>query len=149
MKIRALSEEQVNMALIICAVAGFWLMFSPLLLNYGEIGTTQEFQPYWNLRPLSVATMNDFFVGFAILMFSLLRALTIFRATSLNWVVSLAGLWVCLSPWLLIYSSTGLPAWNNFLTGFVIFAIAGWTAVAPTLPPRHATTTASLRVRRL
>jgi hypothetical protein len=50
-------------------------------------------------------------------------------ASSLSWLVAVAGLWELLSPFILGYSAITVAMWNAIIVGVMLILLAGWAAL--------------------
>jgi len=53
-----------------------------------------------------------------------------YRQSWLSWLNVLLGIWVLISPWVLMRAPTHAMICNNVITGAVIILLAGWSALA-------------------
>jgi len=51
-------------------------------------------------------------------------------ASSLSWLVAVAGLWELVSPFILGYSAIRVAMWNAVIVGVVLILLAGWAALS-------------------
>jgi hypothetical protein len=51
-------------------------------------------------------------------------------ANSLSWLVTLAGLWELVSPFIMGYSAITVAMWNAVIVGVVLILLAGWAALS-------------------
>ncbi|GAA0220825.1 SPW repeat protein [Cryptosporangium japonicum] len=107
---------------MVTLTGGFWVVFSPLVLDYAS---------YWNGY---TAAVNDLLVGLALIALALLRLI---GPRSLQWLAGasvLAGIWLALSPVALGFGAdAGVRAatWSDTLSGVLIALVASVALVAP------------------
>ncbi len=94
-------EDWVNLVL------GVWLFLSPWILGYAAIQV-----PAW----------NAFIMGVAVVVFTLF-ALYVPKRWE-EWMNSIIGLWMVISPWVLGFSVLTLSTWNAVIVGIVLLAIS-------------------------
>lgn len=51
-------------------------------------------------------------------------------ASSLSWLVAVAGLWEAVSPFLLGYSAIRVAMWNAIIVGVILILLAAWAALS-------------------
>lgn len=51
-------------------------------------------------------------------------------ASSLSWLVAVAGLWEVVSPFILGYSAITVAMWNAIIVGVVLILLAAWAALS-------------------
>jgi hypothetical protein len=90
-------------------VAGIWLLVSPMVFNYAGAGP---------------ATWNAVVLGIAVIILSIIE-LSAPRVWEELLMVAL-GVWLLLSPWLLVFGSNTAAAWNAVVAGIVVGGLALW-----------------------
>lgn len=97
---------------------GGWLFFSPWVLGFagaaGGDGTATS----------SVAASNAWALGLVIAALSL--AALVRNQPWEEWLNSLAGLWMILSPWVLGYNQNATAVWNSLIVGALVLIVAVW-----------------------
>lgn len=95
-------------------IAGIWLFITPWLFNYARTGYS------W----------DAFLFGFIMIIFSIWAISD--RRLWEEWVDSIIGIWVFISPWVLSFSFDYAALWNFLAVGFVATILSIWNlAVAP------------------
>jgi hypothetical protein len=51
-------------------------------------------------------------------------------ASSLSWLVAVAGVWEVVSPFILGYSAITVAMWNAVIFGVILILLAGWAALS-------------------
>lgn len=93
-------------------VLGIWLIVSPLALAY-----TAQVAPAW----------NAYVVGVVIAVLSA-AALWQFQKWE-EWLSAVFGVWLVVSPWVLGFSVSQVPTWNQIVVGIVVGILAFWSSV--------------------
>ena len=93
-------------------VLGVWLALSPWFLGYAGQAT-----PAWNAHVIGV-----------IIAVAALAALFAFQQWE-EWVNAALGTWLIASPYLLGFAGLSSALWNQVVVGFLVAALAIWTAV--------------------
>jgi hypothetical protein len=73
---------------------------------------------------------NDWIFAVIIGFFALCRTFGAYRQSWLSWLNFLMGIWVLISPWVLMGTPTQAMIVNNVITGGVIIILSGWSALA-------------------
>jgi len=73
---------------------------------------------------------NNWIFAVIIGFFALCRTFGAYAQSWLSWLNLLMGIWVLISPWVLMGRPTNAMIWNNVITGAVIIILAGWSALA-------------------
>ena len=60
---------------------------------------------------------------------------------SIEFLLMALGIWVFISPWVLGFSDQTRAAWDNWITGAVIFLLAFWAWRTLAVPDRRRQTT--------
>lgn len=94
-------EDWVNLVL------GAWLFLSPWVLSY----TTAQ-----------GAAWNAYIFGIAIIVFTV-WALSIPKPWE-EWVNTVLGLWLIISPWVLGFTAQMAAMWNSIIVGLVVLALS-------------------------
>jgi hypothetical protein len=94
-------------------VLGIWLIVSPLALAY-----TAQAAPAW----------NAYVVGVVIAVLSA-AALWQFQKWE-EWLSAVFGAWLVISPWVLGFSASQVPTWNQIVVGIIVGAFAFWSGIA-------------------
>lgn len=94
-------------------VLGIWLIVSPLALVY-----TGQAAPAW----------NAYVVGVVIAVLSA-AALWQFQKWE-EWLSAVFGAWLVISPWVLGFSASQVPTWNQIVVGIIVGAVAFWSGIA-------------------
>src|SRR5512143_706761 len=94
-------------------VLGIWLIVSPLALAY-----TAQAAPAW----------NAYVVGAVIAVLSA-SALWQFQKWE-EWLSAVFGAWLVISPWVLGFSASQVPTWNQIVVGIIVGAVAFWSGIA-------------------
>jgi len=85
-------------------ILGVWLLVSPMVLRYGEMGAAQ----------------NAFLVGVLLIVIEAVE-LTVFRPWE-EWINVILGAWLVISPWVL--GATLIATTNLVVVGFLVLALA-------------------------
>lgn len=107
-------RSQIRTASGLDVLIGTWVVLSPFILAF-ESGR---------------ATTNNVIVGGAMVLLAATRALGAHRAAWMSWVNAVLGLWLILSPWVLLFAGTYAPTVNNILAGLAVVGLATWSALA-------------------
>jgi len=103
----------------IIAIIGAWQIVSPFVLGY----TT-----------LPVAMWSAIITGAVILIVSLAAALINSRSLDriLDWVNFLLGIWLIISPFVLVFSHFGAMAaiWDAIVVGILVILLSLWAATS-------------------
>jgi len=86
----------------ISVILGFWLMASPMVLEYGDM----------------VASQNAFLVGVLLIVIAFVE-LTVFWE---EWINVILGAWLVVSPWVL--GATLIATTNLVIVGLLVLALA-------------------------
>lgn len=112
-------------------IAGIWLLISPYMLGYFDMGRSGG-------SAAASATAIDLIVGFVIVWAAAIRYIAAYRIgvevipTQMNWlswVNAILGLLLIASPFLLQFTDLTVAFWNNIIVGIVVAVLAGWNAV--------------------
>jgi hypothetical protein len=97
------------------ALVGLWELLSPFILGYSA---------------LTVALWNAVIIGAVLIVLGAGAALykEVKIDQTLDWINSLLGLWLIVSPFILGYSDAVTAMWNNIIVGLVVLVLAGWAA---------------------
>jgi hypothetical protein len=92
-------------------ILGVWLFFSPWIYHRaaGNFG--------W----------NDWVLGVIVFIVAL-WAIGQPTAAGAEWVNTIAGAWLFISPWALGFSRFSAGAWNDWIVGIVVFILAIWAS---------------------
>ncbi len=92
-------------------VLGVWLFFSPWILGfYSEMPAAS-----WNFFVIGVAFVV--FAGYALNQRSLWE----------EWVNLVLGIWMIISPWVLLYSGNSTARDNAIIVGLIVAVVSIWT----------------------
>ena len=100
-------------------LAGLWLLISPWVLGYTDVGN---------------ATTNDVVLGIVIAIIAAIRMWGSWSAAWLSWLNVVLGIWVIASPRILGYTTNNAALWDNVIFGIVVVILAGWTAITEARP---------------
>jgi hypothetical protein len=110
-------------------LAGLWLIISPFVLGYWDLGQVTRTIP-------SQATNNDLIVGFTIAAIAAIRLANAYRFGEyelptmwLSWLSALLGLWLIVSPFVLGYTGLTAAFWNNIILGIIVTVLGVWNAL--------------------
>jgi len=95
---------------------GIWLVIAPFVLNYAR---------------LEAAQTNDIIVGIIVAIIGAIRSFGAFTQPAWSWVNVVLGVWLIIAPFVLGYSGSATPLWNDIILG-VIIAILAWTSATST-----------------
>ena len=97
------------------AVVGLWELVSPFSLGYSA---------------LTMAMWNAVIVGAVLIILAGWAALSKDANTdrNLDWINTVLGLWLVVSPFILGYSATTVALWNGIIVGVVVIVLAVWAA---------------------
>jgi hypothetical protein len=97
------------------AIAGLWELVSPFVLGYSA---------------LTVAMWNAVIIGVVLIVLGAGAALykEVKIDQTLDWINTILGLWLIVSPFILGYSDTVGAMWNSIIVGLVVLVLAGWAA---------------------
>jgi len=90
---------------------------------------------------------NDIVFSILIGFFALCRTLAAYQQAWMSWISALLGVWVVLSPWLLLRSPADSMIGNNVLTGGLIIILSVWSALV-TGPAESTTGAQTVAARR-
>ncbi len=90
-------------------VLGAWLFVTPWVLTAQTDATTSWF---------------SWVTGAVIAVASLLALAVPSWAVALAWVNGVLGLWSFLAPWILGFAAAGTTAWNAWVVGVLVLAVA-------------------------
>lgn len=96
----------------IIGILGLLLLIAPLIFGY---------------TGLQAAFWNSLIVGILIAVAAFWEALNVERS-DVNLFVSILGIWMIFSPYLLRYSTIRVALWSNLIIGLVVAALAGYQA---------------------
>lgn len=99
---------------VVNLVLGLWLVVSPWALNF---------------RLIEPPTWNAWTVGMVIAV-AAAAALIAFNKWE-EWVEAALGAWLIVSPFLLGFSMERNATWNQIIVGFLVGALAIWSAMEP------------------
>ena len=100
-------QDWINLAL------GIWLFISPL---FG-----------WTTQSDTVAAFNAYLVGLGVASFAVIR---LGRSDSTRWAEGFNiafGLWLIVSPALLMYTDSPAAGWNHAIVGVLIVGLSFWS----------------------
>ncbi len=99
------------------ALAGAWEVVAPFLLGFTA---TTAF--LW----------DAVIIGLALVVLGVWAALSNQESTDrgLDWINAILGLWLIAAPFVLGYSGSAVPLWNDVGVGVIVAVLAGWAAVA-------------------
>lgn len=103
---------------------GIWLIIAPFLLGYAHIEAAQT---------------NDVIVGVIVAVIAAIRTFGAFAQPGWSWVNVLLGVWLIIAPFVLGYSASTTPLWNDIILG-VLIAVLAWSSASSgrrTLPPTN------------
>ena len=106
---------QVKLASGLNIALGAWLAVASFILGYSGI---------------AAARWNDIIVGLIILVLAWARVANPSRMTAASWTNVVLGLWLIAAPFVLGYSGTAAPLWNDIIVGVVVAALGTWSALA-------------------
>lgn len=109
------TSDQARWAGGINVLVGIWLLISPWVLGF---------------TATNAALWDDVVLGIAIAVIAAIRLLWLEDQRWLSWLNLILGAWVVISPWVLGFSGSSTPMWDNVITGIVAFIVAGWAAMA-------------------
>ena len=89
---------------------GIWVLISPIVLAFG---------------PSSAAVWNNIATGAAVIILALIHT-SMPRQSGWSWVNLLLGIWLIISPFVLVFGATLLR--NNVILGIVIAIVSGSNA---------------------
>ncbi|MHB1323497.1 MAG: SPW repeat protein [Coriobacteriia bacterium] len=95
------------------ALAGIWLMASPLALDF---------------RGSDAAWGNHVIVGAAVLILAAIRAFDPDEREGISWVNVILGLWMIVAPFVLAYAHVDAAQTNSIITGAIVLALASFSA---------------------
>ena len=93
-------------------LAGVWVVFSPWILDFWRLTT-----PTW----------NNVIIGALVVVLATSR-LWGDPGTWPSWTNVVLGIWLLISPWVLAFSSFGMPTGNDVILGIIIGVFAIWGA---------------------
>jgi hypothetical protein len=94
---------------VLNAIAAIWVILSPFFLSF----TTPAM--VW----------NNVIVGIIILILAGIRASNPLRNVEASWVNALLGIWLIISPFVLMtLPRNPLPVWNNVILGIIVLALS-------------------------
>ncbi|HVS72296.1 MAG TPA: SPW repeat protein [Phycisphaerae bacterium] len=108
-------------------LAAIWLLISPFVLGFGNLGN---------------AAGNNVILGIIIGILALIRLFNPVRTVGVSWLNVILGIWVIISPWVLGFDGNATAMTNNVIVGIIVIILAGWSALSTspaaneTLPPR-------------
>jgi hypothetical protein len=120
-----MSSDQSRWASGLNVLVGLWLLISPFVLGFSA-PTNVPFRPS--------AMWNDIILGIVIAIIAAIRFFGAYQATWLSWLNVILGIWVIVSPWVLGFSSTPTPMWDNVIVGIVVVILGIWAAVTSPRP---------------
>lgn len=103
-------DGRVYTAGIINILAGVWLIISPYVLGFSAF---------------QAATTNSVILGIIIAAMAIVR-MSIARSTWASWANVILGVWLLVSPFLLLYFDLLTPTWNSIVLGLIVVVFAGW-----------------------
>lgn len=97
-------------------LAGIWLIISPWVLAYAQLGA---------------AASNAVVLGIII---ALLACARFFGGAGVwaSWLNFILGIWVLISPWVIGYAYNGVATRNAVIMGIIVLLLAFWSAVSDT-----------------
>lgn len=110
-------------------LAGLWLIISPFVLGYGDIGQATK-------TIASQATNNSIVVGFTIAAIAAIRLANAYRFGEyelptmwLSWLSALLGLWLIAAPFILGFTGLTTAFWNTIILGIIVTVLGVWNAL--------------------
>jgi hypothetical protein len=117
-------QDLVNVGL------GLWIFVSAAFLRHAMTDATWWHSMVGAPPPEGVsgaAMWNLIIVGAAVVAFALFAALA-FNAWQ-EWVNMALGIWLLISPWVLVFHASEALRWNSVIVGVLIAALAAWVLV--------------------
>lgn len=123
------TRAQAKVASSLDLLAGLWLIISPFVLGYFDLGRAAK-------TVEAQATSNDLIVGFAIAVIAAIRLANAYRFGEyelptmwLSWISALLGLWLIVSPFILGFTDLTVAFWNNIILGIIVAVLGVWNAL--------------------
>lgn len=113
-------------------LAGLWLIISPFVLGYFNLGRAAA------PAGASAATSVDLIVGFVIALMAVIRffgvrkiGVELFHNQTvwLSWGNVVLGLVLIVSPFLLQFTDVSAAYWNNIIVGVIVVILSAWNAL--------------------
>ncbi len=122
-------RAQAKVASGLDLLAGLWLIISPFVLGFGDIGQVTK-------TIASQATNNSMVVGFVIAAIAAIRLANAYRFGEyelptmwLSWLSALLGLWLIVSPFILGFTGMTTAFWNTIILGIIVAVLGVWNAL--------------------
>lgn len=125
-------RAQAKVASGLDLLAGLWLIISPFVLGYSDLGQATK-------TMASQATNNSLIVGFTVAVIAAIRLANAYRFGEyelptmwLSWLSALLGLWLIVSPFVLGFADvTNLTTayWNTIILGIIVTVLGVWSAL--------------------
>lgn len=103
------SESQARLASTLTALAGGWLLVTPLFIS------------------MTGAALTSILISGAIIALAGLAQLTWTENTLPSWISALAAIWLFITAF--AYTVSTAAAWNQAITAVVAFVLASWDGV--------------------
>jgi hypothetical protein len=113
--VRSPQLGSAQLASVLNALAGIWLIISPFLLGF----MTSPAALWATLIP-----------GVVVLVLAWIRAANPANNVGLGWINLIAGIWSIIAPWVCLYSTLRMPTTNNVIVGIIVGILAIWSAAA-------------------
>lgn len=112
-------------------IAGIWLIISPFVLGYSNMGRS-------GASGASLATSLDLIVGFVIAVIAAIRFFGAYRlgvetfhsqTVWLSWLNAVLGLLLIAAPFLFQFTDLSSAYWNNIIVGVLVAILSAWNAL--------------------
>ncbi len=103
-----MARQSSNVASTINLLAGIWLIISPFVLNYSNLGA---------------GATNAVVVGIVVAILALIKMANP-EATWASWINFLLGLWMIVAPFARGFGSVGTVVGNEVILGIIIAVVA-------------------------
>ena len=114
---------QARTASGINVLLGIWLLVSPWLFGYSEVGLP--------------AILNSVIVGTLVALLAASRQVSPSTSTDRSWVILVLALWTIASPWMYGYAANLEGLRDNIVLGIVMAALAIWSWGASIAEQKH------------